>query len=212
MPSACSFLSGLGGTPAGLDQAGRRLTLRGACPQVAMVAQARYAEAFRREILILRSCHDRNIVQFLGACLQASLSIFFPLPCAADATPQKLTLPFMTLRHGVILKMMETPTLSSTNEGALLWCFLFAENLGHRVLGTILPGVHGHELSFAMFAAILSRLACVCHPRRRGRRSWCRSTWRMETCSMPLRGTTAAAGLAGARPSFIPLTMEIHVP
>ena len=32
--------------------------------------QARYAEAFRREIFILRSCHDRNIVQFLGACLQ----------------------------------------------------------------------------------------------------------------------------------------------
>ena len=32
--------------------------------------QLRYAEAFRREIFILRSCHDRNIVQFLGACLQ----------------------------------------------------------------------------------------------------------------------------------------------
>jgi hypothetical protein len=32
--------------------------------------QARYAEAFHREIFILRSCHDRNIVQFLGACLQ----------------------------------------------------------------------------------------------------------------------------------------------
>ena len=34
--------------------------------------QLRYAEAFRREIFILRSCHDRNIVQFLGACLQVS--------------------------------------------------------------------------------------------------------------------------------------------
>ena len=32
--------------------------------------QLRYAEAFRREIFILRSCHDRNIVQFLGACLR----------------------------------------------------------------------------------------------------------------------------------------------
>ena len=38
--------------------------------QVAGVNQARYTEAFRREIFILRSCHDRNIVQFLGACLQ----------------------------------------------------------------------------------------------------------------------------------------------
>ena len=38
--------------------------------QVAGENQARYTEAFRREIFILRSCHDRNIVQFLGACLQ----------------------------------------------------------------------------------------------------------------------------------------------
>ena len=38
--------------------------------QVAGDNQARYNEAFRREIFILRSCHDRNIVQFLGACLQ----------------------------------------------------------------------------------------------------------------------------------------------
>jgi hypothetical protein len=34
---------------------------------------ARYAEAFRREIFILRSCHDRNIVQFMGACLRVSI-------------------------------------------------------------------------------------------------------------------------------------------
>ena len=27
-------------------------------------------EAFRREILLLKSCRDRHIVQFLGACLQ----------------------------------------------------------------------------------------------------------------------------------------------
>lgn len=38
--------------------------------QVTAEHQARYAEAFRREIFILRSCHDRNIVQFIGACLQ----------------------------------------------------------------------------------------------------------------------------------------------
>lgn len=44
--------------------------------------QARYAEAFRREIFILRSCHDRNIVQFLGACLQVGcfvlLCVLYP--------------------------------------------------------------------------------------------------------------------------------------
>ncbi len=39
-------------------------------PQVTAEHQLRYAEAFRREIFILRSCHDRNIVQFIGACLQ----------------------------------------------------------------------------------------------------------------------------------------------
>lgn len=38
--------------------------------QVTAEHQLRYAEAFRREIFILRSCHDRNIVQFIGACLQ----------------------------------------------------------------------------------------------------------------------------------------------
>jgi hypothetical protein len=38
--------------------------------QVTAEHQMRYAEAFRREIFILRSCHDRNIVQFIGACLQ----------------------------------------------------------------------------------------------------------------------------------------------
>ena len=31
--------------------------------------QRRYAEAFKREITILRSCHDRNVVQFIGASL-----------------------------------------------------------------------------------------------------------------------------------------------
>ncbi|CAK0785070.1 hypothetical protein CVIRNUC_008276 [Coccomyxa viridis] len=43
--------------------------------QVAGENQARYTEAFRREIFILRSCHDRNIVQFLGACLQVGQTI-----------------------------------------------------------------------------------------------------------------------------------------
>ena len=42
-------------------------------------AQARYADAFRREIFILRSCHDRNIVQFLGACLQVR-GVLGPVP------------------------------------------------------------------------------------------------------------------------------------
>ncbi|BDA51135.1 probable serine/threonine-protein kinase STY8 at C-terminar half [Coccomyxa sp. Obi] len=43
--------------------------------QVTAEHQARYAEAFRREIFILRSCHDRNIVQFIGACLQEGQTI-----------------------------------------------------------------------------------------------------------------------------------------
>lgn len=29
-------------------------------------------ELFEREILLLKSCRDRNIVQFLGACMQVS--------------------------------------------------------------------------------------------------------------------------------------------
>ncbi|KAK9902754.1 hypothetical protein WJX75_004977 [Coccomyxa subellipsoidea] len=43
--------------------------------QVTAEHQMRYAEAFRREIFILRSCHDRNIVQFIGACLQEGQTI-----------------------------------------------------------------------------------------------------------------------------------------
>ena len=31
-------------------------------------------ELFEREIHILKSCRDRNVVQFLGACLQVSLA------------------------------------------------------------------------------------------------------------------------------------------
>lgn len=33
----------------------------------------KHAEQFRREINILKTCHDKNIVQFLGACLTVSL-------------------------------------------------------------------------------------------------------------------------------------------
>ena len=36
-------------------------------------------EAFRREILLLKSCRDRHIVQFLGACLQVGTG---PLLCS----------------------------------------------------------------------------------------------------------------------------------
>ena len=57
----------------------------GLCPhpvycgmQLTREAQARYADAFRREIFILRSCHDRNIVQFLGACLQVGGELWLP--------------------------------------------------------------------------------------------------------------------------------------
>ena len=32
-----------------------------------------HAAQFRQEISILKSCHDRNIVQFIGACLQVRL-------------------------------------------------------------------------------------------------------------------------------------------
>ncbi len=55
--------------------------------QVTLEAQARYADAFRREIFILRSCHDRNIVQFLGACLQArrTLSLNGCQPCRSTS-------------------------------------------------------------------------------------------------------------------------------
>ena len=32
---------------------------------------ARQLEAFKREVHILKACHDKNIVQFIGACLLA---------------------------------------------------------------------------------------------------------------------------------------------
>ena len=57
--------------------------------------QARYAEAFRREIFILRSCHDRNIVQFLGACLQVGPISYLSLAMALLAG-------FLTLPDSII--------------------------------------------------------------------------------------------------------------
>jgi serine/threonine protein kinase len=32
-------------------------------------------DIFKQEIAILKSCHDRNIVQFIGACLQPDCTI-----------------------------------------------------------------------------------------------------------------------------------------
>lgn len=33
------------------------------------------SDVFKQEIAILKSCHDRNIVQFVGACLQPDVTI-----------------------------------------------------------------------------------------------------------------------------------------
>lgn len=33
------------------------------------------SDVFKQEIAILKSCHDRNIVQFVGACLQPDCTI-----------------------------------------------------------------------------------------------------------------------------------------
>ena len=41
------------------------------------------AAEFRREIAILKGCRDRNIVQFIGACLQEGRTI---LVTGADAS------------------------------------------------------------------------------------------------------------------------------
>lgn len=40
---------------------------------------AQYSEELKREIFLLRSCHDRNIVQFLGAHIGVR-SYVSPLP------------------------------------------------------------------------------------------------------------------------------------
>ncbi len=59
--------------------------------QISADHQARYAEAFRREIFILRSCHDRNIVQFLGACLQVQFPAGQLTPVVLDSGDDCLT-------------------------------------------------------------------------------------------------------------------------
>lgn len=33
------------------------------------------SDVFKQEIAILKSCHDRNIVQFIGACLQPNCTV-----------------------------------------------------------------------------------------------------------------------------------------
>lgn len=38
-------------------------------------ASAARTDVFKQEIAILKSCHDRNIVQFIGACLQPDCTI-----------------------------------------------------------------------------------------------------------------------------------------
>ncbi len=38
-------------------------------------ASAARSDVFKQEIAILKSCHDRNIVQFIGACLQPDCTI-----------------------------------------------------------------------------------------------------------------------------------------
>ena len=38
-------------------------------------ASAARSDIFKQEIAILKSCHDRNIVQFIGACLQPDCTI-----------------------------------------------------------------------------------------------------------------------------------------
>lgn len=53
----------MGDTPAGQRQANRVMERQ---------------ELFEREIMLLKSCRDRNIVQFLGACMQVGC------PCLAQ--------------------------------------------------------------------------------------------------------------------------------
>lgn len=43
----------------------------------------KHAEQFRREISILKSCHDKNIVQFLGAVLAVRPNQNLPDACSA---------------------------------------------------------------------------------------------------------------------------------
>ena len=44
--------------------------------QSAAAAQARQEMLIKQEIAVLKTCHDRNIVQFLGACVTVSCPAF----------------------------------------------------------------------------------------------------------------------------------------
>ena len=143
--------------------------------QVAGENQARYTEAFRREIFILRSCHDRNIVQFLGACLQVRPPpTKHPLRCARLCEICRFN-----------RMSIESPgdEMNAQAEGIVRLEPLSAHSLLHTWPGTQAdPARSEHE----------QLIACMVL-RRSGRPSWCRSTWRTGTCTTPSPRTCPAA-------------------